>query len=188
MRTAMRRLTAAEFLRIPDDGKMHELIDGVHYVTPSPKLSHQELVGRLHLAIGNFLSTRRHLGRLFLARLDVVMSEYDVVEPDLLLVSGDQLDILTEANVQGAPALVIEVLSPSTRRRDEGIKRKLFDEKGVREYWLVDPKGCRVSICRRAPDGSFPIVANLEAGSNDRLTTPLLPEFSLAMADLFAEL
>jgi Uma2 family endonuclease len=188
MPTATRRLTAAEFLQIPDDGKMHELIDGVHYVTPSPKLSHQELVGRLHLAIGNFLSTRRHLGRLFLARLDVVMSEYDVVEPDLLFVSGDQLDILTEANVQGAPALVIEVLSPSTRRRDEGIKRKLFDEKGVREYWLVDPKGRRVSICRRATDGSFPRVATLDAVSDDRLSTPLLPGFSLSTAELFTEI
>ena len=188
MPTATRRLTAAEFLQIPDDGKMHELIDGVHYVTPSPKLSHQELVGRLHLAIGNFLSTRRHLGRLFLARLDVVMSDHDVVEPDLLFVSGDQLDILTEANVQGAPALVIEVLSPSTRRRDEGIKRKLFDEKGVREYWLVDPKGRRVSVCRRGADGSFPIIANLEAASGDRLTTPLLPQFELPMTNLFSEI
>ena len=188
MHTATRRLTAAEFLQIPDDGKRHELIDGVHYVTPSPKLSHQELVGRLHLAIGHFLSSRRHLGRLFLARLDVVMSDYDVVEPDLLFVSGDQLDILTEANVQGAPALVIEVLSPSTRRRDEGIKRKLFDEKGVREYWLVDPKGRRVSVCRRDVNGSLPIVANLEAASGDSLTTPLLPEFELAMIELFAEI
>lgn len=188
MPTATRRLTAAEFLRIPDDGKMHELIDGIHYVTPSPKLSHQELVGRLHLAIGNFLSTRRQLGRVFLARLDVVMSDYDVVEPDLLFVSGDQLHILTEANVQGAPALVIEVLSPSTRRRDEGIKRKLFDEKGVREYWLVDPKGRRVSVCRRANDGSFPVVTTLDHPGDDQLTTPLLPGFSLSVSELFAEL
>jgi len=188
MPTATKRLTAAEFLQMPDDGKMHELIDGVHYVTPSPKLSHQELVGRLHLAIGTFLSTRRHLGRVFLARLDVVLSDYDVVEPDLLFVSGDQLDILTEANVQGAPALVIEVLSPSTRRRDEGIKRKLYDQKGVREYWLVDPKGRRVSVCRRIGDGSLAVAANLEQASNDQLTMPLLPGFSLPMTDLFSEI
>jgi Uma2 family endonuclease len=188
MPTSVRRLTAAEFLRIPDDGKKHELIDGIHYVTPSPKLTHQELVGRLHLAIGNFLSGRRDLGRLFLSRLDVVMSDYDVVEPDLLFVSGDQLEILTEANVQGAPALVIEVLSRSTRRRDEVVKRKLFDERGVREYWLVDPKSCRVSICRRAGDGSFPTVADLSLEAGETLTTPLLPGFALPMAELFADL
>lgn len=183
-----KKLTAAEFLLWPDDGKRHELIDGVHYVTPSPKFSHQEIVGRLYLAIGNFLATRRHLGRIILARFDVVLSDYDVVEPDLLFLAGDQQSILTEANVQGAPALVVEVLSPSTRRRDEGIKRRLFDQKGVREYWLVDPKGMRLSICRRAEDGSFPIISTLTASDDDVLTTPVLPEFALSMRELFAEL
>lgn len=182
-----KKLTAAEFLLWPDDGQHRELIGGVEYVTPSPKVTHQELVGRLHLAIGNFLATRRGLGRIFVARLDVVLSDYDVVEPDLLFVAGDQQRILTEANVQGAPALVIEILSPSTRRRDEGIKRRLYDEKGVREYWLVDPKGMRVSVCRRADDGTFPLVATLGASDDGRLTTPLLPEFQLALRDLFEE-
>ena len=129
-----RRLTYADFLLFPDDGMRHEIIDGVHYVTASPNLGHQDLVGRLFLAIGNHLATRRHQGRVFLSPLDVVMSNYDVVEPDLLFVAGDQQAILTEANVQGAPALLVEVLSPSTRRRDEGIKRQLFDRVGVREY------------------------------------------------------
>jgi Uma2 family endonuclease len=185
--TSTHRLTYADFLLFPDDGKRHELIDGVHYVTPSPSLGHQELVGRLYLAIGNFLATRRDLGRVFLAPLDVLMSEYDVVEPDLLFVAGDQRSILTEANVQGAPALVVEVLSPGTRRRDQGIKRKLFDEKGVREYWLVDPKHCRVTVCRRSPDGSFPVVSTLGVDGGNRLATPLLPAFALSIAELFAE-
>lgn len=186
MSQSERRLTYEDFLLFPDDGMRHELIDGVHYVTPSPNLGHQELVGRLYLAIGNFLASRRHLGRVFLSPLDVVMSNYDVVEPDLLFVAGDQQDILTEANVQGPPALVIEILSPGTRRRDEGIKRKLFDQKGVREYWLVDPKSRRVSICRRAPDGTLPTVAILNVPA-DEITTPLLPEFVLSMAELFAD-
>ena len=184
MSRSQRKLTYADFLLLPDDGKRHELIDGVHHVTPSPNLSHQELVGRLHLAIGNFLATRRHLGRLFVSPLDVVMSDHDVVEPDLLFVAGDQLSILTAANVQGPPALVIEVLSPGTRRRDQGIKRKLFDEKGVREYWMVDPKGRRVSICRRADDGTFPLVDTptlLVAGDDP------LPDWSVAVRDLFVD-
>ena len=183
-----KKITAAEFLQWPDDGRHQELIDGVHYVTPSPKFSHQEIVGRLYLAIGNFLATRRHLGRIILARFDVVLSDYDVVEPDLLFLAGDQQSILTEANVQGAPALVVEVLSPSTRRRDEGIKRRLFDQKGVREYWLVDPKGMRLSICRRAEDGSFPIVSTLSAAADEHIETPLLPGFELSVSELFAEI
>jgi len=183
-----KKLTSAELLLLPDDGKRHELIDGVHYVTPSPRIPHQVLVGRIFVAIANFLAVHQHLGRVFLSPVDVVMSEHDLVVPDLLFVTRDQQSILTDANVQGVPALVVEVLSPSTRRRDEGIKRKLFDQKGVREYWVVDPKAMRVSTCRRAEDGSFPIVTTLEASIDDQLSSPLLPAFSLSMRELFAEI
>lgn len=180
------RFTYDDLLRLPDDGKRHEIINGVHYVTASPGLGHQELLGRLYLAIGNFLAGRRHLGRVFLSPLDVVLSYYDVVEPDLLFVAGDQQDILTEANVQGPPALVVEILSPSTWRRDEGIKRKLFEEKGIREYWIVDPKGLRVTVYRRGDGGQFPRLMELGAGQALQLETPLLPGFALSVDDLFA--
>lgn len=180
------RLTYDDFLRIPDDGKRHEIIDGVHYVTAAPTVGHQELLGRLHLAIGNFLVGRRHLGRVFLSPLDVVLSYYDVVEPDLLFIAGDQQDILTEANVQGPPALVVEILSPSTRKRDEGIKRKLFEKKGIREYWMVDPKGLRVTVFRRDKAGQFPRLMELHSGQASQLETPLLPGFALSIDELFA--
>ena len=75
----------------------------------------------------------------------------DVVEPDLQLITADQVDILTAKNVQGAPALVVEVLSPSTRRRDQGIKRDLFDRAGVREYWIVDGGQNAIDVYRRSP-------------------------------------
>jgi Uma2 family endonuclease len=123
---------------------------------------------------------------VFVSRLDVVLSEYDVVEPDLLFVAGDQQQILTEKNVQGAPALAIEILSPSTRQRDEEVKRRLFDERGVREYWIVDPKNATVTIFRRASDGTFPRVAELEATSGAALATPLLPGFTLSVEQLFS--
>ena len=155
-------------------------------MTASPNPGHQELVGRLYLAIGSHLAARRHQGRVFLSPLDVVMSNHDVVEPDLLFVAGDQQTILTETNVQGAPALLVEVLSPSTRRRDEGIKRRLFDEKGVREYWMVDPRAQRVQVFRRAQDGSFPKVDELAAADQAEIRTPLLPGFTLRVDGLFA--
>jgi Uma2 family endonuclease len=180
------RLTYDDFLLFPEDGKRHELIDGVHYVTASPGLGHQELLGRLYLAIGNFLVGKRHLGRVFLSPLDVVLSYYDVVEPDLLFVAGDQQDILTEANVQGPPALVVEILSPSTRRRDEGIKRKLFEAKGIREYWIIDPKGLRVTVYRRDNRGRFPRLMELSRGEALLLESPLLPGFGLSVDELFA--
>ena len=188
MSRPQKKLTAAEFLHWPDDGQRHELIDGVHYMTPSPNLNHQVIVGRLHLAIANFLVQHRQIGWVFLARLDVVLSDYDVVEPDLLFVARDQRALLTEANVQGPPALVVEILSPSTRRRDEGIKRRLYDQRGVREYWLIDPKGMRVEVCRRADDGTLSISSILDATSGDQLSTPLLPGFALNLDELFEEL
>lgn len=179
------RLTYEDFVRIPDDGKRHEIIDGVHYVTPSPKLRHQELVGRLYLTIGAFLEDRPDRGRIFLSPFDVVFSFYDVVEPDLVFVAPDQLDILTDKNIQGTPALVIEVLSPSTRKRDQQVKRKLYERMGVREYWLVDPDLNVVTLYRRDADGSFPRVATLTAEGHDGLETALLSGWSLTLSRLF---
>ena len=177
------RLTYDDFVLFPDDGKRHEIIDGVHYVTPSPRLIHQQLLGRLHLAIATFLEDRQGVGEVFLSPLDTIFTPWDIVEPDLMFVAGDQRSILTEKNIQGAPALVVEILSPGTRRRDQGIKRQLFDRGGVREYWLVDPQSQEVTSHRRAADGSFPRVERL--GRDETLTTPLLPCFSLALDKLF---
>jgi Uma2 family endonuclease len=183
--TERKRLTYDDFLLFPDDGKRHELIDGEHFVTPSPNLRHQELLGRLHLAIAMHLSTRRHLGRVFLSPFDVVFTKFDVVEPDLLFVAADQLDILTKQNVQGPPALVIEILSPGTRRKDERLKRDLFERGGVREYWLVDPDDDTVRVFRREENGGLTVGQHLHR--NEQLTTPLLPGLAIELGALFAE-
>jgi Uma2 family endonuclease len=182
------RLTYEDFLLFPDDGQRHELIDGVHYVTPSPNRRHQALLGRLHLAIGGFLARNSNLGQVFLSPFDVVLSNHDVVEPDLLFIARDQETILTEQNVQGAPALVVEIFSPSTQKRDRTIKRALFDARGVREYWMVDPEERSVTVYRRDRQGSLDVTATLTLhGAAATLTTPLLPGFSLDMSTLFAE-
>jgi Uma2 family endonuclease len=103
-----------------------------------------------------------------------------------MFVAGDQDEILTEKNVQGAPALVIEVLSPGTRKTDENAKRRLFECGGVREYWLVDPDSGELTLYRRAADGAFQWTSRLAGARHDVLTTPLLPGFSLRVDDLFA--
>jgi Uma2 family endonuclease len=115
-----------------------------------------------------------------------VISNWDVVEPDLLLVCGDQLGILTEKNVMGTPALVVEILSPSTRKRDLTLKRRLFERSGVREYWLVDPDRRLVRVFRRDAAGAFPTGGEFLASEHAMLATPILPGWSLAMDQLFA--
>jgi Uma2 family endonuclease len=166
-----------------DDGIRRELIDGELFVTPSPLIRHQQLVLRLTVALGVHLEAHPDQGEAFTAPCDVILTAHDVVEPDLLVVLGDQQNILTDKNIQGAPALVIEILSPGTRRRDQSLKRQLFDRAGVREYWMVDPDRNQVTVHRRATDGSFPVVTTLGAG--DTLATPLLPGWGLALDRLF---
>ena len=179
------RFTYDDFVLLPDDGKRHEIIAGEHYVTPSPNVRHQRLVRRLLLEIELYLKTNPRAGEVFPAPLDVVLSHFDVVEPDLLFVAGDQTGILTEKNVQGPPALVIEVLSKSTRKRDAQTKRRLFERSGVREYWLVDPELDAVQVFRPTLEGRLARVVELTAEDGDVLTTPLLPGCQIDVRELF---
>jgi Uma2 family endonuclease len=179
------KLTWDDYVLFPEDGMRHELIDGEHYVTPAPFLRHQEIVGRLHLAIGMYLMTYP-LGRVFVAPLDVILSKFDVVEPDLLYVSNERAPELLKDWVRGAPDLVIEVGSESTRKRDETVKRALYERVGVIEYWIVDPEIDVVRIYRRTDDRfGRPVELSLRAG--DVLTTELLPGFAIALDAVFRE-
>ena len=179
------RYTYDDFVLFPDDGKRHEIIDGEHYVTPSPNLRHQDLVQRLLVELVLYLRTNPGAGRVFVSPLDVVLSHWDVVEPDLLFVAADQAPIMTEKNIQGPPALVVEVLSKSTRKRDAQIKRRLFERTGVREYWLVDPELDTVQVFRPLPEGKLARVVELTAEDGDPLTTPLLPGCAIDLRELF---
>jgi Uma2 family endonuclease len=179
------RLTYDDYVLFPDDGKRHEIIDGEHYVTPCPNTRHQRLVGRLYAEFVFYLRDHPNAGEAFLAPFDVVFTDFDVVEPDLLFVAADQIDIITPKNIRGAPAIVIEILSAGTRKIDEKIKYRLFERAGVREYWLVDPELDVIKVFRREPAGAFPRVAQLTARQDDRLTTPLLPELVVVLSTLF---
>jgi Uma2 family endonuclease len=179
------KLTYDDFVLFPNDGKRHELIDGEHYVTPSPNIRHQQISINLTLLIASWLETHPR-GRLFYAPLDVVFSNFDVVEPDLLYVSNERSHVLTVPNVQGAPDLVIEIGSRGTRKRDETIKRRLYERSGVSEYWIVDPDIDVVRVYRRTGDTfARPIELSREAG--DVLTTGLLPGLDLPLARIFRE-
>ena len=142
------------------------------------------MVFRLAFEIELYLRAHPGSGEVFGVPLDVVLSDRDVVEPDLQLITADQIAILTTKNVQGAPALVVEVLSPSTRRRDLGIKRDLFDRAGVREFWIVDGGRNAVDVYRRSAAGLL-LATRLRADAGETLTTPLLPAFTLALNQLF---
>ncbi|HXW04682.1 MAG TPA: Uma2 family endonuclease [Vicinamibacterales bacterium] len=177
------KLTYDDFLLFPEDGKRHELIDGEHYVTPSPSVRHQRISGRLLQLIANWLDDHP-LGEVFAAPLDVLFSRFDVVEPDLIYVSNERATIIDAQHLTGAPDLIVEIGSPSTRQRDETIKRRLYEVFDVREYWVVDPEIDVVRVYRRE-GGRFARPIELSSEAGDVLTTALLPGFQIPLAQLF---
>ena len=180
------KLTYDDFVQLPDDGKRHELIDGEHYVTPSPRIRHQAILGSLHLMIASWLEANP-IGRVFLSPTDVVMSDVDIVVPDLIYLSNARAaTTLTELHVRGVPELVVEIASPGTRRRDDGIKRRLYERAGVSEYWVVDPEVDRVRVYRRRGE-AFDRGVELSREHGDTLRTPLLPGLEMPLTRIFRE-
>ncbi len=169
------RLTYDDFCQLPDDGKRYEIIDGELFVTPSPVHLHQRVVTRLTYYLCGFVESHKS-GEVFVSPFDVVFSKFDVVEPDLLYISKARASVLTEKNVQGAPDLVVEVLSKTTAKRNRSIKLKLYGRFAVQEYWVIDPKGPAAEIYRRGAEG---LALAEELAASGALTSPLFPGFSL---------
>ena len=177
------KLTYEDYLLFPEDGKRHEIINGDHFMSPSPLTKHQRISSALHLILGLFIREKK-LGHLLAAPMDVVLSDFDVVEPDLLFISTARESIITDKNIQGAPDLVIEILSEGTRKTDEIIKRKLYETHGVSEYWVVDPVLSTVKVYRTI-NNEYVRTDELSAEANDTLNTPLLPGLSILLSDIF---
>jgi Uma2 family endonuclease len=178
------RLTYDDYVTLPDDGKRYEIIDGELYVNPAPVPRHQWIVLNIASALRSYFKASGG-GKAFVAPIDVVFPDDNIVQPDVIAIKTERAGLVGEKNVQGAPNLVVEVLSDGTRRVDEGLKRKLYDRFGVDEYWIVDPELELVKIYRRTAT-AFERVAEISREDGGAITTPLLPGFSLDVADVFA--
>lgn len=137
-RSPDRRWTYAAYRRLPADGRRHELLAGEHVVAPAPDVEHQALVLQLGRRLAEQIQDTGR-GVVLLAPVDLHLRPCTVVQPDVMVVTGSLRDLAGKAKITSAPALVVEVLSPSTARRDRGTKRRLYASAGVREYWIVDP-------------------------------------------------
>ena len=129
-------LTYADYVRLPDDGKRHEIIRGEHFVTPSPVTRHQRISSRLFVQLHRAIDPPG-LGEVFYAPTDVIISDIDVLVPDIFVVLAENREIITPKNIQGAPDLIVEITSPSTKKRDLELKRERYEKHGVPEYWIV---------------------------------------------------
>ena len=174
------KFTHADLLAIPNDGKRREIVDGELIVTPAPKLGHQEILLRLALAFGKYLE-QHPIGKLIISPMDVILSDFDVLEPDLLLVLNEQRGILQDW-VRGAPDMVIEILSPTTVAHDRGAKLKAYAKYGVGEYWIVVPEGYSIEVYRLG-QGGFELARTFQ--EPETLSSRILPDFSLPVASIF---
>jgi len=132
-------LTYSDYAALPDDGRRYELHHGELSVTPAPGTRHQGAIVNLITLLNEHVRSRG-LGRAFVAPTDCILSNVTVVQPDVLYIATDRLTIISERGIEGAPTLVVEVLSPSTARLDRDRKMKLYAEHGVPYYWIVDPE------------------------------------------------
>lgn len=145
MQTTAIRYTYKDYLRLPDDGKRYEIIEGELHMTPAPAVFHQIILLNVEDQLRNFL--RKHGGGIVLVSpVDVVLSDVDVVEPDIIVVTREREFIIKEKNIQGPPDIVVEILSEGTRHTDRTRKRALYQKFGVKEYWMIDPESKTVEI------------------------------------------
>ena len=165
-----------------DEGAPYQLIDGDLIMSPSPSRAHQTVLLNLALRIQRFVIEQQR-GDVFVAPFDVKLSDTEVYQPDLIFVSAEREAIITEQHVDGAPDLVVEVLSPATGYYDLTHKRQVYETFGVQEYWIVDPIEQTMMILA-LEEGAYKAVA--EARETGRVASRVLEGFTADLETLFA--
>lgn len=179
--TTERIYTYDDYLKIDDD-KQYELIGGKLILVPAPRTIHQII--SLELAATLLDHVRKNkLGRIITAPTDVLLSPTEKPQPDILFISKERLDIITEMNVQGAPDLVVEILSPSTSKKDRVEKSRMYYKHGVKEYWIVDPDGKFIEVFVPG-EKNWNLFQSYD--DEDTLTSPLLTGLEIQLRDIFS--
>jgi Uma2 family endonuclease len=180
--TTEKHSTVRDYERLPE-GAPYQLIAGELIMSPSPILSHQRIIRRLALRLDDFIQ-REQLGEIVLSPMDVYLTQEDVYQPDLIFIRKENVHLLDPNDrIRFVPDLVIEVLSPSTGSYDYSRKKRIYCERGVREYWIVDPEDRTIEIMVK--EGVFyQTVALLRAPA--MLESAMFPGFSMKVEEVFA--
>lgn len=177
--------TYEDYLRLPDDGRRYEIIEGVLYVANAPAYDHQYAVNELHGELRAFVKERQ-LGVVLTAPFEVHLPDIArPVQPDILFIAADHQPEAGAQGFEGAPDLIVEVLSPSSIRLDNHIKFGAYEQAGVREYWIADPKTQSITI-HILPEGGQEYALHGQFGPADTLTSKVLAGLELPVASLFA--
>jgi Uma2 family endonuclease len=175
-----KKYTYEDYLKTPEDER-YELIEGELLMTPSPIPRHQRISGKLEFELRKFV-TENNLGEIFDAPCDVYLDNENVVQPDILFISKERLNIIGEKNIQGAPDLVIEIISEDTAYRDLIQKKKLYARFGVKEYWIVIP-GEELIEVYVLKDNTYMVYKTFN--KNETLESPYLKNLKIELKSIF---
>jgi len=178
--TEKKKHTYEDYLKTPDDAR-YELIEGDLLMTPSPVTKHQRILRDLGFELLSFVRAK-NLGEIFLAPYDVYFDNENVVQPDILFISRERLNLIGEKNMQGPPDLVIEILSESTAYRDLIQKKKLYARYCVKEYWIVIPEEESVGIYSIKNDV---FILHKSFGKNETLESPVMKGLKIDLRTIF---
>lgn len=175
------RVTARDYRSLPPSGERYQLIEGDLYMAPAPNRFHQDVSRTILLRIANYLESHP-IGAVYCAPLDVYLNDNNVFQPDLVYIASDNFGVLTDAGVEGAPDLVVEILSAGTAKLDRNPKKRVYAESGVKELWFVDPETTTVSVYFLQENALQPVAIY---SSSDRFESKFFPDLVFSVADFF---
>lgn len=174
--------TYQDYQELPNDGKIYQIVEGTLFMTPVPTTTHQQISRDLEFLIWDYVR-ERNLGVVLDAPVDVVLSHTDIVQPDIVFISNERKKIIQERGIFGPPDLIVEILSPSTRKLDEQLKRDLYDRHGVREYLIVHPDERVVEHYRRQ-EGMLTRIATLS--QDETISFHTIPGLVIELGQVFS--
>lgn len=164
------------------EGSPYQLIAGELTMTPAPTPYHQQVAIRLEYLLVDYLSVKQKVAEVLHAPIDVYFDEHEVYQPDIIAINQDRLEIIGEAKIEGAPDLVVEILSPSTAYYDLRHKRDVYANSGVKEYWIVDPLEKNIEVYQNQ-NGTFELFG--KAVSGGEVTSHLFEDLTIRSAEIF---
>ena len=175
-----KKYTYEDYAKLPE-GAPYQLISGELIMTPAPTPYHQRISRRIEFLLIQYIE-ENNLGEVFDSPIDVYFTEEDVFQPDIIFISKERLNIIGETKIEGAPDLVIEILSPSTAYYDLRKKFKIYEKHGVKEYWIVDPEERSIEIYQNE-GGKFRLIQT--AKEKDTVNSPLLKGLKINLEKIF---
>lgn len=177
------KLDYNDYVRLPNDGKIHEIVDGKHYNHPAPGIKHQIISYNIEIIFGPYVRKKK-LGFWLSAPTDVVLSEYDIVQPDKIFISKKRKHIITESNIRGVPDMLIEITSATDPAYDRGTKMKIYNRYKVPYYLIVDAQDNTVEIYKHI-GGRYKIFGKF--GKGDEFKIDIFPELKISVDDIFED-